>query len=86
MCVGRPRAPKPQPLPAPPPIMSRTNPQESSPLPEKRDVVGAEDVAEVEYGGNSKKDATPSGGNRKGSDSLKIDLDQGSATGGTPSL
>ena len=84
---GRRSAPAPAPMPAPPPIMSRTNIMKESQLPEKRKIVGEDDISTVAYG-SSKKEGGPAAGKKVGTRALRIPLNTGqtSAAGGQGGL
>ena len=73
MCNNR----SPQPLPAPAPIQPRQpDLVRKSQLPGKKELVDPEDIADVEYGTGSGREAkdTRGGAKRQGTDALKINL------------
>ena len=80
MCSRR-RSPAPQPIPAPPPMMSRINPElKESILPKKKDLIDKDTVADVQYG-SSKKEGSAFVGKKKGAEALRIALNPGGSTG-----
>ena len=83
MCIFRaPKTPDPTPLPAAPPIMSRTNQGlQSQELPTKKDLVDPDEVKGVEYGTTQKK-SSPGAGKKTGVKALRIPLNTGTAGGG----
>jgi len=87
MCGGSP----PTPLPTPAPIQPRQpDLVRKSQLPGKKELVDPEDVADVEYGTGSGREAkdTRSQAKRQGTDALKINLNTGGGedAGGTGGL
>ena len=85
------RGPSPQPLPTPAPIQGR-NPDiaKKSVLPGKKELVDPEDIADVEYGTGSGRQAKDTRGaaKRQGTDALKINLQTpgGENTGGVSNV
>ena len=82
MCLFR-SAPTPMPTPAAPiqprnPDMARV-----SRLPNKKELVDPEDIADVEYGTGSGREAKDTSGQakRQGTDALKINLNPGTTAG-----
>ena len=83
MCRDR----SPQPLPAPAPIQPRQpDLVRKSQLPGKKELVDPEDIADVEYGTGSGREAKDTRGaaKREGTDALKINLntEAGGESGG----
>ena len=81
------RGPSPQPLPAPAPIQPRQpDLVRKSQLPGKKELVDPEDIADVEYGTGSGREAKDTRGQakRQGTDALKINLntEAGGESGG----
>ena len=76
MCGG----PDPAPLPTPAPIQPRQpDLVRKSQLPGKKELVDPEDIADVEYGSGSGREAKDTRGQakRQGTDALKINLNEG---------
>ncbi len=71
-------APKMGTMAAPPPITPRAD--KNTALPTKKEVVDPDTKADVSYG-TGKKKAGPAAGQKTGTDSLKINLNTGGATG-----
>ncbi len=74
------RDPGPQPLPTPAPIQPRQpDLVRKSQLPGKKELVDPDDVADVEYGTGSGREAKDTRGQakRQGTDALKINLNEG---------
>ena len=87
MCRGGP----PTPLPAPAPIQPRQpDLVRKSQLPGKKELVDPEDIADVEYGTGSGREAKDTRGQakRQGTDALKINLQTpgGENTGGVSNV
>ena len=87
MCRGG----SPQPLPAPAPIQPRQpDLVRKSQLPGKKELVDPEDIADVEYGTGSGREAKDTRGaaKRTGTDALKINLQTpgGENTGGVSNV
>ena len=87
MCRGR----NPTPLPAPAPIQPRQpDLVRKSQLPGKKELVDPEDIADVEYGTGSGREAKDTRGaaKRTGTDALKINLQTpgGENTGGVSNV
>ena len=85
------RGPSPQPLPAPAPIQPRQpDLVRKSQLPGKKELVDPEDIADVEYGTGSGRQAKDTRGaaKRTGTDALKINLQTpgGENTGGVSNV
>ena len=85
------RGPSPQPLPAPAPIQPRQpDLVRKSQLPGKKELVDPEDIANVEYGTGSGREAKDTRGaaKRTGTDALKINLQTpgGENTGGVSNV
>ena len=81
MCRGG----SPTPLPAPAPIQPRQpNLVRKSQLPGKKELVDPEDIADVEYGTGSGREAKDTRGQakRQGTDALKINLNTGGEESG----
>ncbi len=81
MCGGGPSVP----LPAPAPIQPRQpDLVRKSALPGKKDLVDPEDIADVEYGTGSGREAKDTRGQakRQGTDALKINLNTGGGQAG----
>ena len=79
------RDPGPQPLPTPAPIQPRQpDLVRKSQLPGKKELVDPEDVADVEYGTGSGREAKDTRGQakRQGTDALKINLNTGGEDAG----
>ena len=82
----------PTPLPAPAPIQPRQpDLVRKSQLPGKKELVDPEDIADVEYGSGSGREAKDTRGaaKRQGTDALKINLNEGesgAAAGGSGGL
>ena len=82
----------PTPLPAPAPIQPRQpDLVRKSQLPGKKELVDPEDIADVEYGTGSGREAKDTRGaaKRQGTDALKINLNEGesgAAAGGSGGL
>ena len=79
MCGGN-RSP--QPLPAPPPIQPRQpDLVRKSQLPGKKDLVDPEDLADVEYGTGSGREAKDTRGQskRQGTEELKVNVNTGAS-------
>ena len=81
------RGPSPTPLPAPAPIQPRQpDLVRKSQLPGKKELVDPEDIADVEYGTGSGREAKDTRGQakRQGTDALKINLntEAGGESGG----
>ena len=86
MCFFSQKTPQPYPLPAPPPITSRTNQGlEADPLPDAKKVIDEDDVSAVEYG-TARKKQTPALGKKKGAAALRVPLTGASGSGGSPNL
>ena len=84
MCIFGRRSPTPVSTPAPiqpkqPDLVS------ASKLPSKKELLDPDDVAGVEYGTTSKKDAKGAA-KKTGTDALKINLNTGNEGGGTGGL
>ena len=85
MCRGG----SPTPLPAPAPIQPRQpDLVRKSQLPGKKELVDPEDIADVEYGSGSGREAKDTRGQakRQGTDALKINVNEGesgAAAGGS---
>ena len=80
MCRGG----NPTPLPAPAPIQPRQpDLVRKSQLPGKKELVDPEDIADVEYGTGSGRDAKDTRGQakRQGTDALKINVNTGGSGG-----
>ena len=76
----------PTPLPAPAPIQPRQpDLVRKSQLPGKKELVDPEDIADVEYGTGSGREAKDTRGaaKREGTDALKINISTGTAGGST---
>ena len=85
MCIFR--APKPAALPGQPPIQPRLANQEAakgSRLPEKKELLDADEAADVAYG--SQKKPTATAGRKTGTSALKIPLNTGTAGSSTGGL
>ena len=87
MCGGR----EPAPLPTPAPIQPRQpDLVRKSQLPGKKELVDPEDIADVEYGTGSGREAKDTRGQakRQGTDALKINLQTpgGENTGGVSNV
>ena len=82
MCLFR--SPQPTPLPQPQvAFQPRVTPQkQESEKPEKKDLLDPDQPAEVQYGSGAKK-GSPGAGKKTGSDALKINVNTGSAGGGS---
>ena len=85
------RGPSPTPLPAPAPIQPRQpDLVRKSQLPGKKELVDPEDIADVEYGTGSGREAKDTRGaaKRTGTDALKINLQTpgGENTGGVSNV
>ena len=85
------RGPSPTPLPAPAPIQPRQpDLVRKSQLPGKKELVDPEDIADVEYGTGSGRQAKDTRGaaKRQGTDALKINLQTpgGENTGGVSNV
>ena len=85
------RRSRPTPLPAPAPIQPRQpDLVRKSQLPGKRELVDPEDIADVEYGTGSGREAKDTRGDakRQGTDALKINLQTpgGENTGGVSNV
>ena len=85
------RGPSPQPLPAPAPFQPRQpDLVRKSQLPGKKELVDPEDIADVEYGTGSGREAKDTRGaaKRTGTDALKINLQTpcGENTGGVSNV
>ena len=85
------RGPSPPPLPAPAPIQPRQpDLVRKSQLPGKKELVDPEDIADVEYGTGSGREAKDTRGaaKRTGTDALKINLQTpgGENTGGVSNV
>tara|TARA_R100000152_G_C6633761_1_gene80527 strand:+ start:310 stop:585 length:276 start_codon:yes stop_codon:yes gene_type:complete len=78
MCIfNRQKTPKPTPLPAPPPVVSRINPElQESELPARKDIIDEDEVTGVEYG-SSRKTGGPAAGKKTGTGALRIPLNTG---------
>ena len=88
MCFFRaPKAPDPQPMPTPPPVMSRSNEAlQAGDLPTKKELVDPDDIQGVEYG-SKRKNPTAAAGKKTGTGALRIPLNTGGASGGgTPNV
>ncbi len=79
MCIFK--VPKPKP-PVIPPAITPTVDTDTS-LPSSKDVLDEDDTADVEYGSKKKKEDPTLGTEKKGSDALKISLNQGATGSGT---
>ena len=82
MCLFR--SPQPTPLPQPQvAFQPRVTPQkQESEKPEKKDLLDPDQPAEVQYGSGAKK-GSPGAGKKTGTDALKINVNTGSAGGGS---
>jgi hypothetical protein len=69
-------------LPVPPPIQPRlaNDTAKASPLPEDKDLLDPDEVADVSYGKNKKPDTQA--GRKTGTDALKIPINVGDTGGG----
>mgnify|MGYP003123016683 CR=1 FL=1 len=76
MCLFR--TPKPTAMATPPPVAPRVNTDTA--LPKAKPTIDPEDTAQVKYGTGQKKDS-PGAAKKTGTDSLKINLNTGGATG-----
>ena len=86
MCVGPFRSRPATPMAVPTPIQPRQpDLVRTSRLPSKKDLLDPDDVAGVEYGTRTKKDAKGAS-KRTGTDALKINLNTGGEGGGTGGL
>ena len=85
MCIFGSRAPAPITTQAP--IQPRQpDLVRASRLPSKKELLDPDDVAGVEYGTRTKKDATRGAAKRTGTDALKININTGGQGGGTGGL